>query len=97
MYRTIRDLVMSYVDPYVDGVARVVGYGVADLRTLVKCDWRLSTQYVKEVETALIEMSHKPIKTSDRRHEAMLKQFQAFKKKYPNKPVTFYSTRNVWL
>jgi len=97
VFRTIRHLVMSYVDPYVDGVARVVGYGVADLRTLVKCDWRLSTKFVKEVERALIVMPHKSIQTSERRHQKILRQFQAFRKKYPAEPVTFYSTRNVWL
>src|SRR5579863_7988700 len=72
VFRTIRHLVMSYVDPYVDGVARIVGYGVADLRTLVKCDWRLSTNYVKEVERALIKMPHKSIKTSDRNYQMIL-------------------------
>ena len=97
VFRTIRDLVMSYVDPYVDGSGRVRGFGVADLRTLVKCDWRLSTKNVKEVERALIKMPHKSIKTSDRRHDAILRQFRAFRKKYPDKPATFYSNRHVWL
>ncbi len=97
VFRRIRDLVMSYVDPYVDGVARVMGYGVADLRTLVKCDWRLSSKYVKEVEQALIKMPHRSLKTSDRRHEAMILKFQAFRKQYPTEPVTFYSTRPLWL
>ena len=97
VFRRIRDLVMSYVDPYVDGVARVIGYGVADLRTLVKCDWRLSAKNVKEVEEALIKMPHRPIKTSDHRHDKILRQFQAFKKRDPTGPVTFYSTRPLWL
>ena len=97
VFRTIRNLVMSYVDPYVDGSGRIQGYGVADLRTLVKCDWRLSPKNVKEVEHALIKMPHKPIRTSERRYQAILKQFQAFRQKYPNKPATFYSNRNVWL
>jgi hypothetical protein len=97
VFRTIRDLVKSYVDPYIDGVARIVGYGVADLRTLVKCDWRLSTKYVKEVERALIKMPHKPLKTSDRNYQIVLRQFEAFRKKYPGRPVTFYSNRKVWL
>jgi hypothetical protein len=97
VFRTIRHLVMSYVDPYVDGVARIVGYGVADLHTLVKCDWRLSTKYVKEVERALIKMPHKPIQTSERRHQAILRQFLAFRQKHPTAPATFYSNRNVWL
>ena len=41
VFRTVRQLVMSYADPYVDFTGRVVGFGVADLRTLVKVDWRL--------------------------------------------------------
>ena len=97
VFRTIRHLVMSYIDPYVDGVARVIGYGVADLRTLVKCDWRLSTKHVREVEQALIKMPHRRIKTSDRRHDAMIRKFKAFKKQDPTGPVTFYSTRPLWL
>jgi len=97
VFRTIRDLVMSYVDPYVDGSGRITGYGVADLRTLVKCDWRLSPANVKEVERALIKMRHKAIRTSNRRYESMLRQFQTFRKKYPGMPVTFYSNRHVWL
>lgn len=96
-FRTIRSLVMSYVDPYVDGSGRIQGYGVADLRTLVKCDWRLSTKNVREVEQALIDMPHRKIQTSDRRYQAILRQFQAFRKKYPDRPATFYSNRNVWL
>jgi len=97
VFRTIRHLVMSYVDPYVDGVARIVGYGVADLRTLVKCDWRLSERNVKAVERALIIMPHKRIRTSDRRHEAILRQFRAFRQAHPDEPVTFYSNRPLWL
>jgi len=97
VFRTLRHLVMSYVDPYVDACARVTGFGVADLRTLVKCDWRLSSRNVWEVERALINMPHQKIRTSDRRHQAILRQFLAFRKKYPTAPATFYSGRHVWL
>jgi hypothetical protein len=97
VFRTIRHLVMSYVDPYVDGSGRIEGYGVADLRTLVKCDWRLSTKNVREVERALIKMPHRKIQTSDRRYQVILRKFQAFRKTHPDEPATFYSNRNVWL
>jgi len=97
VFRTVRDLVMSYVDPYVDGSGRITGYGVGDLRTLVKCDWRLSPRHVWEVERALIKMPHRKLKTSDRRYRAMLKRYRAFRRKYPNRPVTFYSNRRPWL
>jgi hypothetical protein len=97
VFRTVRQLVMSYVDPYVDGSARIIGYGVADLRTLVKGDWRLSEKNFWEVERALIKMPHKKLRTSDRRHASILKQFRAYKAKHPEGPVTFYSNKHLWL
>jgi len=97
VFRTIRHLVMSYVDPYVDGSGRITGYGVADLRTLVKGDWRLAEKNVKEVERALIKMPHRHIRTSEQRYRAVLQQFRAFRQKHPGAPATFYSNRRLWL
>ena len=97
VFRTLRQLVMSYVDPYVDGSGRITGYGVANLRTLVKGDWRLSEQNVWEVERALIKMPHRQLRTSDRRYTAILKQFRAYRAKHPHGPVTFYSNQQWWL
>jgi hypothetical protein len=97
VFRTLRHLVMSYVDPYVDGSGRITGFGVADLRTLVKSDWRLSPKSVWEVERALIKMPHKKIQTSNRRYQTALRQFLAFRKNHPHEPATFYSNRHVWL
>ncbi len=97
VFRTLRQLVMSYVDPYVDGSGRITAYGVADLRTLVRGDWRLSPKNVWEVERALIKMPHKKLKTSDRRYQAALRRYLAFRKKYPDRPATFYSNRRQWI
>lgn len=97
VFRTLRQLVMSYVDPYVDGSGRVTGYGVFDLRSLRRCDWRLSTRNVWAVEQALIKLAHKKLQTSNRRYQAILRQFRAFKEKHPGKLVTFYSNRHLWL
>ncbi len=97
VFRTVRSLVMSYVDPYVDGSGRIVGYGVFDLRTLKRCDWRLSSRNVWAVERALLRMPHKQLATSDRRYHAMLQRFRTFREAYPGLPVTFYSNREAWL
>jgi hypothetical protein len=97
VYRTLRQLVMSYVDPYVDGSGRILGYGVLDLRTLRRCDWRLSRRNVWVVEQALIKNPHTKLKTSDRRYRAMLRQYLAFRKKHPAGPATFYANRHEWL
>jgi hypothetical protein len=80
VFRTVRDLAMSYVDPYVDGSGRIVGYGVAEMNEVVRGDWRLSDHNVWEVERALIRMPHHRLRTSDRRHEKMLRRFLAFKR-----------------
>ncbi|MFB3921706.1 MAG: hypothetical protein ACE145_08290 [Terriglobia bacterium] len=97
VFRTLHQLVRSYVDPYIDGSGRITGYGVFDLRTMRRCNWRLSERNVRAVEQALIKLPHKKLRTSDRRYHDMLRQFHAFKKKYPGRPVTFYSNRHQWL
>lgn len=97
VFQTLRQLVMSYVDPYVDYTARITGYGVADLRMLVKCDWRLSSKNVWEVERALIRLPHKKLKTSVRKYQSVLRQFRAFRERFPDQPVTFYPNRHQWM
>lgn len=97
VYRTLRQLVMSYVDPYVDGSGRILGYGVLDLRSLRRCNWRLSRRNVWLIEQALIKNRHKKLKTSDRRYRAMLRQYLAFRKKHPDRPATYYANRHEWL
>ncbi len=77
VFRTIRDLVYSYVDPYVDGSGRIVGYGVGHLDDLVRGDWRLGERNVWEVERALYRMPHTRLRTSDGRYERMLRRFLA--------------------
>ena len=97
VFRTLRHLVMSYVDPYVDNTARITGYGVLDLRTLERCDWRLSPGNVWSVERALIGMPHQKLHTSDGRHRHILRQFRAFKQSYPDRPVDFYRNQHRWM
>jgi len=97
VFRTLRHLVMSYVDPYVDGSGRITGYGVFDLRMLGRCDWQLSSKNVWAVERALIRMPHRKLRTSDRRYEAVLRRYLTFRRKYPHRPATYYSTRHHWL
>lgn len=97
VFPSLRALVRSYIDPYVDGSGRIIGYGVFDLRSLRRCDWRLSSRNVWTVERALIDMPHWKLKTSDRRYESMLRRFREFREKHPERPVTFYSNRHLWL
>ena len=97
VFRTLLHLVMSYFDPYIDGSGRITGYGVFDLRTLRRCDWRLSPNNVWLVERTLTGMRHKRLKTSNRRYRTMLRRYLAFREKYPDRPATFYDNRHQWM
>ncbi len=97
VFRTVRQLALSYADPYVDGSGRIIAYAVADLRALVRTDWRLSSRNVWAVERALIALPHKPLKTSERRYRTVLNRFRAFRARYPDRPVTFYPNRHQWM
>jgi hypothetical protein len=97
VFRTLRDLVMSYVDPYVDGSGRITGYGVFDLRRMGRYDWRLSLNNMWAVERALVKFLHRRLKTSDRRFKKMLARYKAFRQKHPDRPAVFYSNRHQWM
>jgi hypothetical protein len=95
-FPTVRKLVASYVEPFVDLSGRVVEFGTFDLRSLTRCDWRLSRRNVWRVERALIEMSHKPFHMPDQAYDDWHQRYQAFKKKNPQSKPIYYPNRNAW-
>ena len=98
VFRSVRDLVMSYVEPYVDFTGRVTGFGVAHLDRLVpRCDWRLSSKNVWIVEKALIQMPHRKITTSIRRYRLALKRYHKFHRRFPNRRPTYFRNRHQWM
>jgi hypothetical protein len=97
VFRNLLQLVRSFVDPFVDASGRMTGYAVFDLRTMGDYDWRLSGKNVWAVERALIRLPHKKIKTSDRRYRKLLARYLAFRRKYPHRPVVYYSNRHRWM
>src|SRR2546427_11437698 len=44
VFRSVRDLVLTYVEPYVDFTGRLTGYGVGNLYDLGHYDWRVSSK-----------------------------------------------------
>lgn len=66
VFRSVRDVVQSYVAPYIDRTGRVEGYGVLDLRDLPTQRWRFAEGNVWHVEQALIDNDHTPFATSER-------------------------------
>ena len=90
VFRTVRDLACSYIEPYVDVSGRITGYGVLDLRTLGRYDWRCSPRNLWHVEQVLIDLPHHAIRSSDARITRLRTRYHAFMDAYPGfKPLHF--------
>ena len=97
VFRSLRDLVWSYFDPYIDLTGRINGYGVLDLRTLRRVDWRLSSENVWAVQRALIDMPHRRIRSSDARYVRWHRRYVEFRRRFPDRKPVYYARRETWL
>jgi hypothetical protein len=96
VFRTPRDLALSYVDGYIDYSGRITGYAVVDLRLLGDYDWRLSEQNVWKVERMLLDYPHRPIKSSDVRIDRLRRRYKEFKRQFPDRKPLYYKRRDRW-
>ena len=97
VFRSLRDIVWSYFDPYIDMTGRINGYGVLDLRTLRRVDWRLSKGNVWAVQQALIDMPHRRVRSSDARYARWHRRYVEFRRRFPDRKPVYYSGRETWL
>jgi hypothetical protein len=97
VYRSLRELALSYFDPFVDFTGRLKGYGVTNLYDLGKYDWRFSPRKMTKIETHLRAIPHARIISSDRRYEKLLTRFRQYKKRYPDRSPGYYDNRSTWM
>jgi hypothetical protein len=97
VYRSIRDLALSYFDPFVDFTGRLKEYGLTSLYDLGNYDWRFSPRKMTKIEDHLRAIPHKPIYSSDKRYEKLLARYQKYKKRYPDRTPSYYDSRPNWL
>ncbi len=83
VFRTLRHLVSSYMDPYVDGSGRLKGFGVFHLDELTRADWRLGHINAWSVEQALRDAPHETIRMGESRYRRTLARFEAVKAQHP--------------
>jgi hypothetical protein len=96
VFRTLRALAASYVEPYVDATGRITGYGALDLRTLRGYDWRCSSRNLWHVENVLIALPHRPLHTADARIARLRRRYQAFMASYPGFKPLYYTGQEHW-
>lgn len=97
VFRTARDLALSYVEPYIDYHGRVTGYTVVDMRTLMgDYDWRLSDKNVWKAERALLDAPHRPIRSSDARIDRLRRKYVDFLQQHDGRKPLYYRDRHRW-
>src|SRR5712692_6427985 len=93
VFRTVRDLVMSYFEPYIDNTGRITGYAVASLYELGDYDWRFSMRNVRKVERLFQEIPHHPIHSSDARYERVRRRYLEFHARHPERSPDYFDNR----
>ncbi|MCC6137781.1 MAG: hypothetical protein IT287_04065 [Bdellovibrionaceae bacterium] len=88
VYRTVRDLMWSYYDPYIDDSGRLIGYQVFHLDE-TQADWRFSENNLWRVQSFLCEEKHIRLNSSDSRYKKLMDRYM---KKGPleESPVWWY-------
>lgn len=83
VFRTVRALVDSYMDPYVDGSGRLKGFGIAAIDDLTRADWRLGTINVWSVEEALRHWPHDTVRMGEARFQSNARRYREFREEHP--------------
>ncbi len=97
VFQNPRHLAWSYFDPYVDMTARLTGYAVAHLYDLGNYDWRFSSKNIWKAERLLQEIPHEDLRSSERRYQLLLARYREFRRRYPDKQLTYFANRRTWM
>ncbi|MGA9768692.1 MAG: hypothetical protein WBV94_06610 [Blastocatellia bacterium] len=97
VFRTVRDLVMSYFEPYVDKSGRITGYAATDLCELGNYDWRFSLRNRWRVERLLQDIPHRRIRSSEARYRKLLRRYLKFHKEHPDRSPDYFANKPLWL
>lgn len=97
VFRSLRDMVWSYFDTYVDFTGRIKGYGLTSLYDLGNYDWRFSPRKMTKIENHLRAIPHKRLRSSDKRYKKLLARYHQYKKRYPDRSPSYYDSRPNWM
>ena len=97
VFRSLRDLVMSYFDAYVDNTARLTGFALANLHDLGDYDWRFSTRNIWKVERYLQDIPHQKIESSEARYQKWLTRYKRWHHLNPDRSPDYFPNRHQWM
>ena len=97
VFRSLRELVWSYFDPYIDMTGRIKGYGLTSLYDLGNYDWRFNARNMHKIEDHLRAIPHQELRSSDRRYEEWHERYKKYKKRFPDRSPSYYPNRNQWM
>lgn len=96
VFRSLREMALTYFEPFIDTTGCLKAYGMVDLRVLGRYDWRFSTGHVWKVERLLYEIPHTPIRYAQARVDRLRRRYFTFRRTHPGiKPVAYYD-RSTW-
>jgi hypothetical protein len=95
VFRSLRQMALSYFDPFVDRTGCLKAYGHVDLRVLGRYDWRLAEGNAWKVERLLFGIPHRPIRSSTARVARLRRRYFAFLEANPHGKPVFYD-RRAW-
>src|SRR5580765_5228322 len=85
VFRTLRQLVWSYFDPYIDMTGRIKGYALTSLYDLGNYDSRFNRSNMRKIEDHLRSIPHQKLESSDRRYEYWHERYKKYKQRYPQR------------
>ncbi len=96
VFRSLREMALTYFEPYIDETGCVRAYGATDLRVLGGYDWRLSSGHVWKVERLLYDIPHTRIVYSQSRVDRLRRRYLAYKQAHDGKKPIYYD-RSTWM
>jgi hypothetical protein len=96
VFRTPRDLALSYVDPYVDFTGAITAYAVVDLYALGRYDWRFAVTNMWKVEQYLIDYPHRPIRISRARIDRLRARYERHMATHDHVKPIYYGRQDRW-
>lgn len=73
-FRSIRDLVWSYYDPFVDKTGKLTAYALLDLNSS-NTDWRFSPRNLWKLEQYVVTAKHIKLKSSKERYLKLFREY----------------------